>query len=549
MKTITFYSYKGGVGRSLALSNIAIRLSELKKKVCVLDFDLEAPGLQFKFNNYTKSKQIDKGIVDYIDEFSSKGIVPQKIEDYTVKLVPSNKNFEKIDFIPAGDIDNPLYWKKLSCVNWSRMFYEEDSKGVQFFLDLKHKIETELKPDFLLIDSRTGITDIAGITLKLLADEAVILAANNEENIYGSKKIIKGLIDKDNSLFGKIPKVTFILTRLPYRDTPFDRGKEVSIIDRMILEFKNELSLPDFKILVIHSDRRLEENEQTLIGDEYEAKGISISNDYLRLFDELTKDALTQEEILALAKGKLAEKEFQIGYNEKDTSKRIIHFTRAIELDETRFEFYLLRGESFSKQKKNVEAESDFVKALALKPNSFETFFLLAILKLDNKDLKQAIFYIDSAIDISQVEWRAYTLKSIILMKLEKYSEAIHILDYIMQNLGNNIPDVLNCKANALRQVGEYENAYTNIFRAIEIKPTVGTYFATLAEIYASDGKNNEFYLNLNIALSKELTVEGLRDAKDVYQKFKNEEKFILLMEKYSIDINDIFSEDDNSNS
>ena len=45
MKTITFYSYKGGVGRSLTLSNIATRLADLGKKVCIIDFDLEAPGL------------------------------------------------------------------------------------------------------------------------------------------------------------------------------------------------------------------------------------------------------------------------------------------------------------------------------------------------------------------------------------------------------------------------------------------------------------------------------------------------------------------------
>ncbi|MBK7057003.1 MAG: AAA family ATPase [Leptospiraceae bacterium] len=43
MKTVTFYSYKGGVGRTLALANIAMRLSEFGKKVCILDFDLEAP--------------------------------------------------------------------------------------------------------------------------------------------------------------------------------------------------------------------------------------------------------------------------------------------------------------------------------------------------------------------------------------------------------------------------------------------------------------------------------------------------------------------------
>ena len=49
MRTITFYSYKGGVGRSLLVANAARYLSTLGKKVFALDLDLEAPGLHYKF--------------------------------------------------------------------------------------------------------------------------------------------------------------------------------------------------------------------------------------------------------------------------------------------------------------------------------------------------------------------------------------------------------------------------------------------------------------------------------------------------------------------
>lgn len=544
MKTITFYSYKGGVGRSLALSNIAIRLSELKKKVCVLDFDLEAPGLQFKFNNYTKSKQIEKGIVDYIDEFSSKGVVPKKIEDYAVQLSPSNKNFAKIDFIPAGDIDNPQYWKKLSCVNWSKMFYEEDSKGVQFFLDLKRKIETELKPDFLLIDSRTGITDIAGITLKLLADEAVILAANNQENIYGSKKIIRGLIDKDNLLFGKTPKVTFILTRLPYTDTPQDKGKEFSIIERKTIEFRNELSIPDFKILVIHSDRRLEENERTLIGDDYEEKSVSISNDYLKLFDEVTNNLLSKDEIIILQNNKVAAKEFKNGLIEKDKTKKIVHFTKAIELENTQADYYFERGKIYEELKELDNAQTDYSTALTLSPDSTEILNYMASLYAEKNLFKESLVCIESAIQKNKKGWYPYYLKAWIFQKEKDFNQAFITINYLLTHIDPNNQDGLNIRANIFRLTNEYEKAYQDIFRAIEINPNQPIYFATLAEIYASDEKINEFYLNLNIALSKGVSAVDFRDAKDVYQKFINEEKFILLMEKYSIDINDIFSED-----
>ncbi|MFL6203305.1 MAG: hypothetical protein ACJ76J_29415 [Thermoanaerobaculia bacterium] len=48
METLAFYSYKGGVGRSLLLANAARFLASLGKGVVALDFDFEAPGLHYK---------------------------------------------------------------------------------------------------------------------------------------------------------------------------------------------------------------------------------------------------------------------------------------------------------------------------------------------------------------------------------------------------------------------------------------------------------------------------------------------------------------------
>lgn len=543
MKTITFYSYKGGVGRSLALSNIAIRLSELKKKVCVLDFDLEAPGLEFKFSNYNPSKAIEQGIVDYIDMFTKTFTIPKSIKDFSIDLLPPNNLFEKIQLIPAGNIDDPLYWKKLSCINWSSMFYEEESKGVEFFLDLKHKIETELQPDFLLIDSRTGITDIAGITLKLLADEAVILAANNQENLYGSKKIIKSLVDVDNSLFGKIPKITFILTRLPYTDTPRDKDKETAIVKRRKLEFKKEIPNLELEIFIIHSDRRLEENETHLIGDDYEAKTVSISNDYLKFFDILTSDVLTPNEIEIFKNKKSAEKEFNIGMREEDLAKKILHFNNAINLDKTIYNYYLERGNVNNELKKYENAIADFEVALSLNPDSTEILNSIAWYYNFQKNFPKALEYINKSVQHDILNWWSSYIKSLILIRMADYSSAFKILDYIIEELKIENASVFNTRADALRFIKNYESAYQDIYKAIEIEPEQSIYFGTLAEIYACEGKINEFYLNLNIALSKGIKANEMRSAKDVYEKVKNDEKFIALMAKYSIDLNELFDE------
>ena len=63
-KTITFYSYKGGVGRSMALINVACLLAKKGKKVLMIDWDLEAPGLESYFNG--EVKKTDLGLVDLI---------------------------------------------------------------------------------------------------------------------------------------------------------------------------------------------------------------------------------------------------------------------------------------------------------------------------------------------------------------------------------------------------------------------------------------------------------------------------------------------------
>ena len=85
MKTITFYSYKGGVGRSLTLSNIAMRLADLGKKVCIIDFDLEAPGLHLKFKKYLTQSKIKRGLVEYINEFQNDSILPTEIKSYILE--------------------------------------------------------------------------------------------------------------------------------------------------------------------------------------------------------------------------------------------------------------------------------------------------------------------------------------------------------------------------------------------------------------------------------------------------------------------------------
>ncbi|WP_439695775.1 KGGVGR-motif variant AAA ATPase [Mucilaginibacter sp. AW1-7] len=542
MKTITFYSYKGGVGRSLALSKIATMLSELGQRVCVIDFDLDAPGLRFKFRNYT-FPGIEKGIVDYIYEFSENGTVG-RIVDYTVTAKAPNNYFEDIAFISAGNIHSDDYWKKLSKIRWYELFYSEDPQGIEFFLDMKAQIEQQFKPDFLLIDSRTGITDISGITLRILADQVVVLGIKNEENLFGCKKIIKSLLNAQNNLFGKSPVVNFVLTRLAFFKSytkeksqeieTIDYEKEHLVVEQIRNDFKADLNLDSFDISVIHTDRNLEEEENRIHGLSYENKPGSVNRDYLQLFDKLTKDYLTlDEKSLNIKKAQI---EYVKSLQESSIERKLSLINKAIELDKNKFEYYTQRALLKFKLTDYNGALKDDLAALELAPGAPEILFNIAVTNLRLKQYGEALDYLEKADDFG---YRAIALKGGMYKRMNRYSDALAALNKAVE-LNPSDAQILNSRADLQRALGNYQAALSDISKAIQLNSNDPICFATLAEIYSSMGRDEEFFLNLGIALSKDIPVSALNSAYDVYQKYLLDERFIALLNKYSIDVNDI---------
>ena len=75
---VTFYSYKGGTGRSMAVANCACWLVKkfpaLTRKVLVMDWDLEAPGLHRYFaETACLQENLDRpGIINYFDAIQNR---------------------------------------------------------------------------------------------------------------------------------------------------------------------------------------------------------------------------------------------------------------------------------------------------------------------------------------------------------------------------------------------------------------------------------------------------------------------------------------------
>src|SRR5881392_468367 len=82
---VTFYSYKGGTGRSMTLANVAWLLANSGRRVLAIDWDLEAPGLHRYFEPFLSDKSLERstGIIDFVRDFATAAVsaIETKIDE------------------------------------------------------------------------------------------------------------------------------------------------------------------------------------------------------------------------------------------------------------------------------------------------------------------------------------------------------------------------------------------------------------------------------------------------------------------------------------
>src|SRR5947209_2921040 len=136
---ITFYSYKGGTGRSMALANLAWILANQGRRVLAIDWDLEAPGLHRYFRPFLIDDELSssEGLIAFVDAYATRAISPVDpnakpnsdwylgYADYTPYLISLDfGHFAAgggIDFLPAGQ-QSDAYAVKVSSFTWQNLY-------------------------------------------------------------------------------------------------------------------------------------------------------------------------------------------------------------------------------------------------------------------------------------------------------------------------------------------------------------------------------------------------------------------------------------------
>jgi MinD-like ATPase involved in chromosome partitioning or flagellar assembly/thioredoxin-like negative regulator of GroEL len=536
MKTITFYSYKGGVGRSLALANIATRLSEFGKKVCLLDFDLEAPGLHYKFSSLLETQKIEikQGIIDYIHKFSNEGREPDRIIDYSYSFLNfslSATTSEPTILIPAGNTNSSDYWKNLSSIDWNDLLFD-NTAGLVFLLNLKKKIKNELSPDYLLIDSRTGISHISGISLSLLADDVVVIASNNRENLDGAKKIIKSISDPANNILGNKPKVTFVLSRIPFTDKPEERAKEQNLLSKVEREFGHLIT----EVNIIHSDRELEENEQIKIG--YEKDGIDpqVSRDYLNLFERLTFDDFTDEQKTNFKNIKEAERFYKKAVLESSFPQRLEFINKAIDLNRSNKEYLLFRA-SIQAAPQVIE---DCDAVLALDTSNIRAYEMKGEALLKQNKFMESKQAFESILRFDENYIGAKLGLAKIYLNEGDYGKALTAYNQIIKLDEENVIAYTG-RANVKILTNNFFSALEDVYTALSLNSGCVEAFAALAEINIQLNNIKEFYLNLELALKLDSKwMESFLNEKKIKRRLSDDKRFNKIIEKYSLHLNEI---------
>ncbi len=180
---VTFYSLRGGVGRSTALASVArILTAERRLRVLCIDMDLEAPGLADLFG-VSDLVTDDRGVLAALEQL--------EVEDIDVlKHVVPVDDAGRLFCLPAGRLGG-AYADRLASLD-IELWYREQRNPLHRLLEAARS--STLRPDAIIIDSRTGFSPIAGPLLFDVSDLAVVFFHPQSQGRAGTELLTAAML-------------------------------------------------------------------------------------------------------------------------------------------------------------------------------------------------------------------------------------------------------------------------------------------------------------------------------------------------------------------
>ena len=172
--TYTLYSVKGGLGRSTTAAVLAWHLAKRGEDVLVVDLDLESPGISSAMLDYTMQPQF--GVVDwFVEDMVGQG-------DGVVERMIARPSWHQdfpgdVCIVPAHGPRPGEYLAKLG-----RVYLDTEVRWTQRLDQMLQKLSQIAKPSIILLESRSGLHDIAAATVTDLNAQVLLFGTNSETN-------------------------------------------------------------------------------------------------------------------------------------------------------------------------------------------------------------------------------------------------------------------------------------------------------------------------------------------------------------------------------
>lgn len=183
---VVFFSIKGGVGRSTALAATAWHLAQSGKRVLVLDLDLESPGLSSAL--LPTERQPTYGIADWLVE----DLVDNAAAVFDDMIASSNLSHDgEILVVPAHGAEPGEYLAKLGRAWMPKL--QVDGRREPWsarLLRLLGALEARIQPDVVLIDSRSGLDEIASACVTDMGARLILLFALEGDQTWNGYRML-----------------------------------------------------------------------------------------------------------------------------------------------------------------------------------------------------------------------------------------------------------------------------------------------------------------------------------------------------------------------
>lgn len=213
----------------MALANVAVDLASRGRRVLVVDFDLEAPGLDTF--DLLRPAGTTPGVIDFVHTYLESGQAPD-VGEFVFESPRAASDGGALWVMPAG-ADRRTYAATYAQIDWGALYERHD--GYLLFEDLKEQWNAFIKPDYVLIDSRTGHSDVGGICTRQLPDSVVILFFPNAQNLRGLTKIVRDIRAERNRPRDRSIDLHFVMSNVP------DLDDEDKILEENIVSFQRNL--------------------------------------------------------------------------------------------------------------------------------------------------------------------------------------------------------------------------------------------------------------------------------------------------------------------